>query len=386
MFYFYCKSKHFDRHSLTLRNEIKYIIKIERKMKKISLALCALLALPVSAQKYAVTGKVPVGTKMVYLQHIGSRQQPDSVAVKDGAFTFTGDANEPFAYVIADKSEAVSVVLDGNVTVDFANDKATGTAENEALSAWNARFKAPMETYKKAMTEYYGYRKSGKEVPDSVMARIEKQADESEDQMKVLTKQCCQENKQMKFPALFLSQMASSMDKADVIKLAEEGSPAYMETNVMTRVKGSIEGWKRQMPGTQFTDIELADVNGTNHKLSEYVGKGKYVLIDFWASWCGPCRRSMPDVKKLYDEYKDKGFEIVGLSFDSEKDAWTGAIKKLDLPWIHLSDLKGWESLAGRTYGISAIPATLLIGPDGKIIASGLSAEQVGEKLKELIK
>lgn len=355
-------------------------------MKKSFLALCALLSLPAMAQKYTVTGKVPVGTKTVYLQHLGSRQQPDSVAVTNGTFRFTGEAAQPFAYVIADKKDAVSVVLDGDITVDFAADKATGTTENDSLSAWNARFKAPMEAYQGAMTEYYGYRKSGKEVPDSVMTRIEKVSDESESQMIALTKQCCQENKQMKFPAVFLSQMASTMDKADVIKLAEEGNPAYMQTNVMERVKGAIAGWKRQLPGTQFTDIELADVNGQSHKLSEYVGKGKYVLIDFWASWCGPCRRSMPEVKKVYDAYKDRGFEIVGLSFDNDKEAWTGAIKKLELPWIHLSDLKGWESVAGRTYGINAIPATLLIGPDGKIIASGLSAEQVGEKLKELIK
>ncbi len=355
-------------------------------MKKISLALCTLLALPMMAQKYAITGKVPIGTKTVYLQQIGSRQQPDSVAVKDGSFSFTGESDKLFAYVIADKKEAVTVVLDGNVTVDFEGDKATGTAENEALSAWSTRFKTPMEAYQGAMKEYYGYRQSGKEVPDSVMARIEKVSNESEDQMIALTKQCCMENKQMKFPAIFLSQMASTMDKADVIKLAEEGNPAYMETSVMERVKGAIAGWKRQLPGTQFTDIELADVNGANHKLSEYVGNGKYVLIDFWASWCGPCRRSMPEVKKVYDAYKDKGFEIVGLSFDNDKEAWTGAIKKLELPWIHLSDLKGWDSLAGRTYGINSIPATLLVGPDGKIIASGLSAEQVGEKLKELIK
>ena len=134
------------------------------------------------------------------------------------------------------------------------------------------------------------------------------------------------------------------------------------------------------------TDIQLPDTNGKMRKLSDYVGKGKYVLIDFWASWCGPCRREMPNVKKLYDAYKSKGFDIVGLSLDQDKAAWLAAIKKLDLPWHHLSDLKYWDSLAASTYGINSIPATLLIGPDGKVIASGLDAEGVAKKLDELLK
>ena len=199
-----------------------------------------------------------------------------------------------------------------------------------------------------------------------------------------LTKQCCKENKDKKFPAYYLSQVAPSMEKSTVISLAEEGNSTYMQTHIMDRVKKYIEGWKRQLPGTMFTDLEMQDVNGKTHKLSEYVGKGKYVLIDFWASWCGPCRASMPEVKKLYDTYKEKGFDIVGLSFDSDKNAWIGAIKKLDLPWHHLSDLKGWDCVAGSVYGINGIPATLLVDPDGKIITSGL--EESAAKIEELLK
>ena len=356
-------------------------------MKKLSFALCALMAMPAMAQKYTVSGTVPAGVKKVYLQHIGTAMRPDSVEVKNGTFCFEGEANgNLFGFAIADKEQRLSVMLDGDVKVDFSKQSVSGSAENEGLNKWEKLMSEPSAQYNAVMREYYGYRRQGKDIPDSVMARIERVADESEAQIVKLTKQCCQENKQMKFPALFLAQSASSMDRKDVIALAEEGNPAYMDTKLTANIKGSIEGWKRQLPGVQFTDLEMNDVNGKPHKLSEYVGKGKYVLIDFWASWCGPCRKSMPAVKKLYDEFKDKGFDIVGLSFDSDKKAWTDAIAKLALPWHHLSDLKGWESVAGRTYGINAIPATLLIGPDGKVVASGLGAEGVAAKLKELIK
>lgn len=356
-------------------------------MKKICLALCALAVLPVSAQNYTISGKAPANVKTVYLQRLSERAPFDSVTVKNGAFQFSGNAGDDvFVYVMQSKNEGTLAVLDGNITVDFSADAASGTAENDSLSAWNKRFSAPMKRNEAAMSEYYSYHQSGKNIPDSVMQRIENTSDEAQKEMARLVKLCCEQHRTMKFPAVYLSQMGLLLGKEDVIQLAEEGNPAYMNTKIVEGIKRQLTGWKRQMPGTMFTDLSLADTDGKAHKLSDYVGKGKYVLIDFWASWCGPCRHSMPEVKKLYDAYKDKGFDIVGVSLDEDKAAWKGAIKKLELPWHHLSDLKGWKGEAAQTYGINAIPATLLIGPDGKIVASEISAEQVAEKLKDILK
>ena len=356
-------------------------------MKKYALALCALLALPAMAQKYTVKGDAPEGAKKIYLYHVGKQEQMDSVEVKNGKFEFSGDANgNLFGYVMQTRKFAIPLVLDGDVTINFETGRASGTPENEGIASWGDQISKEQRKVSKLSEEYYSYGKKGIEMPDSVKQRIQKAYMDTENKIVELTKQCCQENKNMKFPALFLSRVYSRMEHEEVIKLAEEGNPTYMTTSLADGIKSRIESWKRQTVGTMFTDLEMQDTLGTTHKLSEYVGKGKYVLIDFWASWCGPCRRSMPEVKKLYDTYKDKGFDIVGLSFDNNKENWISAIKKLELPWHHLSDLKGWQCVAASTYGIDAIPATLLIGPDGKIVASNLGATEVGEKLKTLLK
>lgn len=137
--------------------------------------------------------------------------------------------------------------------------------------------------------------------------------------------------------------------------------------------------------GKQFIDLEAADENGESHALSEYAGKGKWVLLDFWASWCGPCRAEMPNVKTAYRKYHDKGFEIVGFSFDEKKKAWLKAINDMNLTWIHLSDLKGWGSIAAEVYEIEGIPDNLLIDPKGKIVAHDLRGEELQQALAKYI-
>ncbi|WP_276088592.1 TlpA disulfide reductase family protein [Pedobacter sp. JY14-1] len=125
------------------------------------------------------------------------------------------------------------------------------------------------------------------------------------------------------------------------------------------------------------------DVNGKPVSLSDY--KGKYVLVEFWASWCSPCRAESPNLLKQYAAYKDKGFEILGVSVDNDKAKWLDAIKKDGLTWTQVSDLKGWESEARKVYGISGVPANFLVSPEGKIIGSHLVGEALNKKLAELM-
>lgn len=135
--------------------------------------------------------------------------------------------------------------------------------------------------------------------------------------------------------------------------------------------------------GMHAPDIGLPDPDGNIKTLSSL--RGKYILLDFWAGWCGPCRFENPNVVRLYQKYKNKGFDVYSVSLDSDKKKWMSAIEADGMEWTHVSDLKKWESAVIPLYHIDAIPMAFLLGKDGVIIAKDLRGEELGKKLAELL-
>jgi thiol-disulfide isomerase/thioredoxin len=166
---------------------------------------------------------------------------------------------------------------------------------------------------------------------------------------------------------------------------ANEYVKAYGSENpfVTQQLQGELKGLAGKLIGSVAPEIALPTPEGDTLRLSSL--RGKVVLIDFWASWCGPCRRENPNVLRVYNQYKDKGFEILGVSLDSRKENWVQAIAADKLAWRHVSDLKQWNSAAGRLYGVHSIPYTVLLDAEGRIIAKNLRGAALEQKLAEVL-
>jgi thiol-disulfide isomerase/thioredoxin len=151
----------------------------------------------------------------------------------------------------------------------------------------------------------------------------------------------------------------------------------------MALVCAGIEVQAQPRPGSQAAEIALPSATGDTLRLSSL--KGKVVLLDFWASWCGPCRTANKGLVKLYDKFKDKGFEIYSVSLDSETEDWVKAIKKDKISWLQVIDKGGWETPTALNWGIYALPTSYLIGKDGRLLGMDLEGKDLEKALKDLI-
>lgn len=345
---------------------------------------------------YKIVGKFKNATEgsKVYLDELGEQQfvARDTAEIgKDGTFEMTGEIPETGIYKLAlDPQNAILFVLENQKKIEFEADAKNvaetytvkGSKDSELLKELNGLMMQPQKQMEGLKRRYMAASSAGQ--ADSVKA-IEIEA----------TK--IQENSKKYFKAFIRRNPSSIMSVYSTLTLInpEEEYPfadsmlaVYKKTQPNSKYTKSLNERLTKLGsvtiGRQAPDITLATPDGGTKSLSSL--KGKYVLIDFWASWCGPCRRENPNVVKMYEKYKDKGFEIFGVSFDQSKEKWVKAIADDKLTWPHVSDLKGWESSAAKLYNITAIPHTILLDREGKIVAKNLRGAALEAKLAEVLK
>ena len=313
--------------------------------------------------------------KTIYLTNLESMDifDIDSTIVKNGKFTFKGVSDTAkfggiwfFDEENSQKTRRMLILENGNIDVKIVSADeifVSGTELNDIYS-----------DYLKIITELY--------------QKMSKAADISEVEAdKVITEIiefdfnfCLKNAKNFVGKTIFLQSFYnfSAEQKEQITNLFDEETKKEEQ---FAAIIASIEQEKKVAVGQQFTDFAMPTLQGDTLKLSDFVGKTDYVLVDFWASWCAPCIRSFPALKSVYEKYQGKRFEILGVSLDDKQSAWQGAITRYNLAWKHVSDLKSWQCEAAQIYVVSSIPCTILIDKNGKIVGRNLHPMEIEDIL-----
>lgn len=324
-------------------------------MKRFTLFGFAILANVTLMAQQKVTLKGNATAEKVYVMN-STNQVLDSASVNNGSFTLTVPLKEKDQMLaLREGKKGLRVIADApEIQVDIQNQKVlTSTPMNDLYIKETANVKALNAL------------------------------DIDEDEYNKRCVEIIERNKENVIGALLVGEFMYSLTYEQLCAYTAPTVP-YFNSPMLDRPKRIKADFEKKLPGSMFHDMEMPDMDGKMHKLSEWVGKGNYVLVDFWASWCGPCRREMPNVVANYEKYHGKGFEIVGVSFDRNAEPWKKAVETMKMTWPQISDLKYWQCIAADIYGVHAIPANCLIGPDGKIIANNLTGASLGKKLAEI--
>lgn len=333
------------------------------------------------AVNYSISGTVPAGVTTVFLNTL--RNEPiDTAQVDNGKFLLTGAMQYNTFVTLVDNGDdlPVNLLIDGTpVEVNMERSVLKGSKLNERLNKADRQIIDLTIDYMQDQMEYAQVPQWKTELRDS----LRRVMTATYNKVVVEMKNVIRANADNVIPALYLSQIYNTLTIDELKEYLDERN-AYASHPLCVGAWRMLNHHEKTNIGTRFTDLAEADTTGVVHQLSEYVGKGNYVLIDFWASWCAPCMQEMDNVKAVYQKYHEKGFEIIGLSFDRGRQPWVNAIQSHQLNWIHLSDLKYWNSEASIVYGISSIPANILLDGNGIIIATDLRGEDLGRKMRQI--
>jgi peroxiredoxin len=373
-------------------------------MKKI--ILLALAALPVIAfaqdTKYKIEGKIGEFNTpaKVYLEYRFPKGKPiyDSCTVVNGKFHFAGSVGAaPLnAYLLFNSkgtgtSNAESyraIYLEpGLITVNVTDKLENGTVEGPKTNQENEKYQLLQKPVNDAYAALEERQKAATaEQKASAEYNKKDKADEKaiEDMSAAIDKKFIKENPNSIISLNALESLAYSADYVDLKPLYDALTPDVKSTPSGKALGERMPKLKAVALGATAPEFAEADTSGKVINLSSF--RGQYVLIDFWASWCGPCRRENPNVVKAYNHYKGQKFTILGVSLDkpNAKDKWLAAIHKDGLTWTHVSDLKFWDSKAAGLYAVRGIPQNFLLDPSGKIIAKNLRGDDLEDKLAEI--
>ncbi|MBR5670279.1 MAG: AhpC/TSA family protein [Bacteroidales bacterium] len=370
----------------------------------LAVAAAGIVACSANIANYTIKGSnAPKDGITVYLTDQISKVPIDSAVVSGGAFAMKGKAEKDALLMITVGDAKFPIFNDGKpIRVDVASGSFTGSELNTKLSECDRRNSEAYAEYSTVIDEMEALGPDATEEQQTELmakyfAAIKKYAD--------FFVGMIEENNNSLLPVAFIEHLPSLVSAADNWNKAagEDKLEEVLAANPMIANHPFVLNLKQRMAasdeqrkqnaqrqkasvGERYLDLELSGPDGSIHKLSEYVGRGNWVLVDFWASWCGPCIAQVPDLIDIYKKYHPKGLDIVGYSLDSDKDAWVDAVKEQKMPWVQLADLSKKSSQASNVYSVSTIPDNLLISPDGVIVARKLEIKDLEARLSEIFK